>query len=234
MYPIIKVDNVSSFEDALTLEKLGVNIIGFSLNSDIVNTKQITNLKEIRNSLTNANICCHIPVNSKIDKLLFLINECDFIQIDKDCIYNKSTLELLNKLNKNIIFSNINASYEDDPSWILSEFKNMILPSKKYFKLELFTDVYNSWNFLKNESPNYPDELQIKDINNIALNNSLFISLDFSIDNIIEIFDKFPKIYGINFTLSNSEFENIHYQTIENVIKILNYLNDKYNENSVF
>jgi uncharacterized membrane-anchored protein len=52
----------------------------------------------------------------------------------------------------------------------------------------------NSWQFLRTECPQYPEELQIDDINNLAEQYPLLVSLDFSTDNLLQIIKSMPNI----------------------------------------
>ena len=98
-----------------------------------------------------------------------------------------------------IVYSGIEASYEDDPSWILSRYIEQENLNTSFYQIDLLGDMKNSWNFFKSESPNYPDELQIKDVIKLGEQFPLILSLDFHKDNILEIITSLHSSKGFSF-----------------------------------
>jgi len=68
-----------------------------------------------------------------------------------------------------LIYSDLECSYDTDPSWILRSIHNSDFD---FAQIDLLGDIGDSWNFLKEKCPNFPDELQISDINDIARENA--------------------------------------------------------------
>ncbi|KHD08375.1 hypothetical protein PN36_33890 [Candidatus Thiomargarita nelsonii] len=225
MKPIIKVDRVSSVQEATELQNLGVNIIGVSLKSETLFDDKRQVSKEmacsIRECLVSAKLCGEVDIN---DDLVTLTRNCgfDLIQCSKTEIPENSIRKVLKELGVGLVYSGIEASYEDDPSWILSHFEKEKELYASYFHVDLLTDIDDSWNFLKKECPKYPDELQIDDINQIASQHPLIITLDFSANNIIEIIESFHKSQGVNFTLGTKPaLVDFHWLDYAELIKIL-------------
>lgn len=66
----------------------------------------------------------------------------------------------------------------------------------------MLNDVEEGWNHLKNESPKYPEyELQIEEIVELAIKYQLWISINFSTDNIKEIQTIFHDVKGFVFRM---------------------------------
>jgi len=228
MKQIIKVDRVSSVKEAHELETLGVDIIGIALQSRTKLDEQYlvsqSVAHSIREALVSAQLCGEVDIN---DDLVALTKnyKFDFIQFPKTEIPLPYLRKRLKELGVGLIYSGIEASYEDDPSWILSRFEQEQALYAAYFHVDLLTDIENSWHFLKKESIEYPDELQIDDINQIASQYPLLITLDFSSENITEIINNFPSIQGVNFKLGTGSTYNdtheIDYAELINILQIL-------------
>lgn len=205
MKPIVKVDRVSSVEEASELQQLGVNIIGVSFDLDPrfkdVRKIQRELARSIRKCLVSAQLCCELPTID--DETLFLIESCDFdfLQVSNAKIPPLNFRRRLKQLGIGLIYSGIEASYEDDPAWIMSRFEDEKELGASYFQLDLLADIDGSWFFLKEECPRYSEELQIEDIEHIASQYPLLITLDYSCNNIIEIINQVKNIKGISFTL---------------------------------
>ncbi len=73
-----------------------------------------------------------------------------------------------------------------------------------------------------NESPNFPDELQLSDIENLGQKSPLLLSLDFNKSNVFEILKSFPSIKGINLIIAEkANREDIHFFSYQSVLDIL-------------
>jgi len=232
MTPIIKVDRVCSPEEAAELQNLGADIISVSLGeqSEVENNRQVTEnmARTIRKSLVNAKFCGEITNQAGLDHTISLIHHCgfDLIQASAINIPELTFRQTASQSGIRFIYSGIEASYDDDPAWILSSFDESEKLEAAYFQVDLLSDVEGSWNFFKNECPKYSEELQIDDINQISAQYPLIISLDFSVENIVEIIEHFENVQGFWFTLGACQKSNdphlIEYSELVNILKILN------------
>lgn len=76
--------------------------------------------------------------------------------------------------------------------------------------------------FLRTECPKYPEDLQINDINNLAEQYPLLITLDFSADNLLQIIQSMPNIKGVSMILGDNPCRNdIHHFQYSEAVKIL-------------
>lgn len=230
---IKKVDGVKSIAEALELQKLGVDLIGVSINSnlifgdDVIVDKQI--IIAIKGGLEQSKLVGCISMNFEEEAMLALIDEVgfqyiQFIGLILPSIYFRKEL---GKRKIRVIYSGIMASYDDDPSWILSRYEDESDLNVLYYHVDLLGYVEDSWDFWKNISPQYKDQLQIADINELALKFPLLITLDFSVENIHQIIDQIPTVKGISMMITE-EFErnDVHFFSYSSVIAILEELNE--------
>lgn len=228
MKPIIKIDRVSSLEEAAELQTLGADIltVSFDLDTRFRDTRKISKpvAYSIRECLVSTQLCCELSTIDEDTRLLVESCGFDWVQVSK--MPPLSFRKQLQALNVGLIYSGIEASYEDDPTWILSSFNNETELGASYFQIDLLADIDNSWFFFKEECPKYPDELQIEDIEQIASRYPLVITLDYSNNNIIEIISRFQKVKGISFTLGTRPTRNdFHWFDYTQLRDILNQVN---------
>ncbi len=227
-----KVDRVKEINEAIQLEKLGVDFIGVSLIDDprFSDDRKVSEARalSIRNVVKKSALVGEIIVHDDFEPILSLIKKIglDYIQVSENQIIPVEFKQELAKLNRGIIYSNIEASYEDDPAWILDEYESYQNGNNTFFQVDLLGDMENSWNYLKQEAPNYPDqELQIQDLNHLAEKYPLLITLDYTPDNILEIISQLSAVKGITMTIAESSQRNdIHYFNYLAVLDILSKL----------
>jgi len=228
---IKKVDRVSTIEEAIKLEDLGVEIIGISLSQDPkFNDSRVLSeesASEIIEVLKSSKSVAEIFIKDDLNKTIDLIEklEIDYVQPVGHQIPSIEFRKELSKREIGIIYSNIEASYDDDPSWIFGRFIDEDNLNSSYYQIDLLGDMENSWEFFKEECPKYPEELQIQDINELAKQYPLLITLDYSPENILEIINLMPNIKGITMVLGDDSLRNdIHYFKYSEVLNILDKL----------
>lgn len=216
MNKIIKVDRVQSVSEAIMLENLGVNLIGVSLannprfNDNRVVSKEIA--REISKSLQNAKLVGEVDFCDQNSTVINLARDIgfDFLQPHNHNVPDIADIKILSSENIQMIYSYIEASHDSDPAWILSRFDENRYASREilnaaYFQIDVFSDFSDdAWNFIKHESPKYPEETQIADINQIAKDWPLLLSFNYSPENICEIINSFSDIKGISMVLADS------------------------------
>lgn len=91
-----------------------------------------------------------------------------------------------------------------------------------FFQVDLFGHVENSWHFMTTESPLYPDEIQIGDVNELANEYPLFIILNFNKENIKNVIDTFSTVKGFSIILGDSPSRNdIHCFNYEETVSLI-------------
>jgi hypothetical protein len=226
MKPVIKVDRVSSIEEAERLESCGVDIIGVFISEDVrfgddrKISKQLA--LDIQRSLSSAKLCCQLFWDS--DLLEFAQNSnFDFIQLLEYELPKDSSYQLTKESKMRIVYSGISASYDDEPSSILDGFENEVDFHNCYFHIDLLAHMEKSWSFLKEECPKYPDALQIKDVQELSERYPILIGLNPSSEDIIDCIKTIPSAKGFNFSLANLEpiSNNVHWIYYSQLINIL-------------
>ncbi len=233
MRKLKKVDRVNSVEEALQLQNIGVDIVGISMNSksfwkDDRLVSRETALA-IRKVLDKSKLACEVELHSGLFDMS-IIDEIglDYVQVSGNDLISIEFRRQLQAKNIGIIYSGIEASYEDDPSWILSRFEGVPELNAAYYQIDLLGDIENSWEFFKNESPNYPDELQINDIVEIGEKFPVIITLDFDVNNVKEVIKNMPSIQGICMPLGETCSRNdIHYFDNMHTMNVMNSLENE-------
>ncbi|WP_373530528.1 hypothetical protein [Nostoc sp.] len=234
MTKIIKVDRVKSVTEAKELEELGANFISVSLSKDLrfgdERTIDLDTAISIKKHLKVSNYTGEFLFKDNQNEIIELIKEVGFkyVQFSGYKIPPDDFIDYLKSEEIEIICSGITASHDDDPSWILSHFLEKRELNSVYFQIDLLPEYKNAWKFLKNESPNYPEELQIEDIDQLAQDNKLLITLDYSSHNVLDVISYFANIKGISMILGNSLIEDLHCFDYPEVLGILRKI--KFNE----
>ena len=231
---IRKVDRVSTVEEALQLQSLGVEMIGTVIDSDenFNDNRVIPDVTafEISQRLSSSKFVVELSVKDHFDETLERVEKLgvDYLQPLENRILPLDFQKTLSQKGIGIIYSNIEVSYDDDPSWILSPFLDEYNVDLSYYQIELLGDIENSWHFLQKECPTYSEELQISDINQIAKQHPLLITLDYSPENILDIINFMPQIKGVSMVLgSNPMKNNLHFLQYSKVLEILDLMKQK-------
>ena len=223
-----KIDRVKSVEEAVELQRLGVDLIGISLSEKFIfddnRVVKIDMAIAIRGKLKKSKLVGEVSVGQGLREVIFLIEEIglDYVQLVEYVLPSIEFRQELERRGVGIIYSGISVSYDDDPAWILSKYENVSDLNAAFYHLDLLGDMENSWNFLKQESPQYIDEFQIDDIDKIGEGFPLLITLDYTVDNVCEIADRISTARGISMTLGESpKRNNIHCFTYSSVLDVL-------------
>lgn len=226
---MIKVDRVNSVNEAENLQKIGCDFISISLDkSKFFNDDRYVSLDEalkIRMTLSKSKLVLEMTAEEADVSIIEKIQP-DYIQFSEYDLPSKEFVEKLISLKFKLIGAGINVSYEDSPSWILSGYDDMKKNNLSFFQVDLLGDVENSWHFMTTESPLYPDEIQIGDINELANKYPFFITLDFNHNNIKNIMDTFTSVKGLSFVLGDSPSRNdIHCFNYEETVSLIKQIN---------
>ena len=181
MNSLIKVDRVGSAIEATELQQLGVSHMGIFLGTDSRFSDSRGLIKEqaieIRKVLTKSKLIIEVDFDHILLKpLIHLVQEvrADYIQLNSNIPVSPNVYQAIKAIGCGLFYSGIEASYEDDPSWLFADFENTVDFEKVLFQVSLLPDIENSWVFFKEECPKYPDELQISDVDMLAAKISDF------------------------------------------------------------
>jgi hypothetical protein len=236
MKKVIKVDRVSSVEEALELESLGVQIICVEIDPIYTfHDKRKISLDiayEIRNSLKKSALCCEFLDISKYSFDALKDLNCKYIQCSRFSIIREDIRQALANEQMGIIYSDFNISYDHDVSWIMIRFEdeNLETLNASFYDIDLINDFENSWDFFVNECPKHSELLQVYEINELASSYPVLVSIDYSADNISEILNTISNMKGMSFRLGENPTRNdVRCISYPELIKILIFLQ---NENS--
>ena len=115
----------------------------------------------------------------------------------------------------NLVYSHIGIDHDEQPSWHFSPLDDPTVLPASYYIVDLLPDMENAWHVLTHESPAFPDELQIDDINAVAQERSLLIAVDFSTENLDDILTSLPHIKGICLRLGSPRREGLGLHAME-------------------
>lgn len=224
----IKVDRVNSITEASLLKQLGVDFISIPFSKSLVFVDDRfcdfeRGLSIIKTFGFNKSIA-EISFLSEWQKALeFVIrNGIKYIQpISGEELDIEVAREFLNQ-GVGVVFSNIYISYDEELDWFLGQYSSLKGKEQFFLQVDLLGDIDGAWDFLKNECPKYPEELQINEISAASEEYKMFGILDFDYKNIKEIASAFPSFYGITFILGEeSKLNNNHYLFLEDAISLI-------------
>ena len=213
-----KVDSVGSAEDVAFCRDIGVSYLGIPVTD-------ISDLERIRHTVSDdfSDVCYRFDLREIPE------DECvKFCQLRQPSAVDfvghflpkKATCEdLLSKRSK-VFFSNIEASYDTDPSWILSRHHELLGLENTIFQIDLLEQTEDAWVILRGVVSEDRDELTIADIDKITKQQDTFLNLNFTSSNFSEILESFPHTRGVTFSLEQSNFRRWYtLQQIEDVIR---------------
>lgn len=231
MKKIIKIDRIKNIKEALELQNLGVDIICVSLcDNPMYRDDRIISIRRAIKIREKVDKCVYVGeffVQENYKEILRVISKIgfDMIQISTHLLPPIEFVEQLNSMDIKIIWAGITPSNDTDKSWILMRYEEYFR-FEHFFQLDLLGDLYNAWNHLKLETPKYPDyELQISEICELAKEHNIFVTIDFTKENIIEILHSLYSIKGITIPISKSTNRNdVHFFYYHEVIELLRHM----------
>ncbi len=201
---LIKVDHTQSRDDVVFCRKIGVNCLGITITNaaDMNWIGQIT-----KGDVSDVCLRFDLSITSEDE----IIKTCHQIRpwgIDftGHFVPGKENCQALISEGFRLFFSNIEASYDTDPSWILSRYEELHGLQNTFFQIDLLEETADAWCILRNEVSDESGELTLRDLDSLSQQHNILLNLNFTSSNIIEIMQTLPSISGIAFSLSTSEF----------------------------
>ena len=215
---MVKVDSIGSAKDVAICRDIGVSYLGIPVSD-------VSDLERIRHTVSDdfSDVCYRFDLREIPE------DECvKFCQLQQPLavdfvghfLPNKATcVDLLSKRSK-VFFSNIEASYDTDPSWILSRHHELLGLENTLFQIDLLEQTEDAWGILRDVVSEDRDELTIADIDKITKQHDTFLNLNFTSSNFSEILESFPHIRGVTFSLEQCNFRRWYtLQQIEGVVQ---------------
>jgi len=242
----IKIDGVTSVEQVKILEEFNVDFI--CCNLDLFNTEpfrlNINEVLKIKQSITKAQLVIDIEILNvyseafglvfydfkKVENLIIALN-ISYIQIAGTHQLPSEFIDILDKYDIQLFDSYLLA---DRDSNMFSDVNNNYRTST-IFQPGLYADYFESWKRLKADNkPDYiyQDVLRFEEINKFCQHYKTFITIDFTKENINEIFKVLYNVNAITFIIPIDGFADItnHPYKFEQIIEVLNYCDIKKTE----
>jgi hypothetical protein len=233
--PLMKVERVSSLAEARRFEELGAGIIGVALRPehgdrlfDDARSLSPETAAQIAQGLARARLALTLPDQADPPAILDLARRIGAAYVEAP-IFDLPGPEFraaLAAAGVGLVVSRITASHDEDPGWLLGPVLELADPNLARAEIELLADHDDAWKFLTEESPAFPDELQLADIDALARQMPLFVSINAGPATCAPIVDALPSCRGLSFTLGTltSGRYDVHAYTPDRVAAILGAL----------
>ena len=231
---IVKVDRVCTADEATQLERHGATHLCCDVDRIAVFDDDRILSPDAALALSAATVHSTFglrvgPWMDEPNHWLPFIERCGpgFVDVAAPANIDAEFRDGLRKLGIPFGISRLDADHDDDPSWVLSRYEE-ILSEPAYFQVEALTSMRDSWRFWKDESPRFPDELQIGDVEELARRHPVLIALDFDPSTVLEVLDRIPSARGIALALvDDPERERaVHCHGLEQIRAILGSLSE--------
>lgn len=234
MISVIKIDRVRTSAEAEMIEALGATMIGVSLHPDprfqddrIISVESALAIKR---SLKGAKYVGELDFFNYPAQSLEIARtvEFDYVQPQDGRALPADLRHALRVAGMGVIYANIEVSHDDDPAWILSRYEDEIDLDAAYFQISLLSEYEDSWHFLTHESPDYEEEIQVEDINQLSQQHNVLVVLDYTPHNVLEIIHTFSAIQGIALVLGDkSSRDDLHYMHLSTAETILRTISSR-------
>ncbi|MCM4083520.1 hypothetical protein [Paractinoplanes hotanensis] len=205
---LIKVDRVRSVEEAVTLEKLGADLLGVDLTPDprfddgrTVSLEQATAMD---GALARATLVPVLDLAGDPDRILRIVHAMHsrMVQPVRRMVPPADVRARLNDAGVGIVYGGIEIAHDDDPAWVLSDYLDEPGLEASFFQADVLPEYRDSWTFLRDRAPEYEEEFQIADLDELAGRHPLLVGFDFTPGNVREIVGALPRVRGLVFTLA--------------------------------
>ena len=205
---LINVSRVRSVAEATALEGLGVDLIGVAVDPDPRfdddRTVTVEEAAAIGARLGRATLIVTLRLGDVAPALRVLgATGARLVEPVAATIPQAKVRSALREAGVGIVYAGIEISHDDDPSWVFSRYADIPDLNATYFHADVLPEYRDSWAFLRDRSPEYPDEFQIGDLEELATTYPMLVGLDFTPDNIQEIVAGVPSARGLAITLAD-------------------------------
>ncbi|WP_328459450.1 hypothetical protein OHA21_27140 [Actinoplanes sp. NBC_00393] len=224
----IKVDRVASTAEASALEALGVGIISVDLDLDARFSDQRTvtadQAAEIRATLRGATFAVAIDLTADPAELVHRarLAGASLIQGLTNAVPQYPVRAALRDAGIGIVYAGIEISHDDDPGWVFSAQDGAEDLNAAFYQVDVLPEYQDSWAFLRDQSPEYENEFQIEDLDELAGSRPLIAGLDLRPDNVAEIEHRLSRVRGLVLTLADRAVRtDVHFRSFAEAIAVL-------------
>jgi hypothetical protein len=202
---LIKVDRVRSVDEAVALEKAGVDLIGVDLVSDprFADGREVTvdQAAKIADALVHASLVPVLDLDDDQRQIAQTLH-ARMVQPARRAVPPAEVRARLSAASVGIVCGGIEIAHDDDPSWVLSDLTAVPDLEVSFFQADVLPEYRDSWAFLRDRAPAYLEEFQIADLDDLATAHPMLVGLDFARNNVREIKNALPHVRGLVFTLA--------------------------------
>lgn len=228
---LIKVDRVCSVSEAVTVEEFGSRMVGVALDADPRFADEravpVELAGEIGKALSRAKFLLEVDFrDDPIDALRRAeALQPDLVQPITGAVPPADVRAALSRAGIGIVYAGIEIAHDDDPSWVLSRYTDTPDLGAALFQVDVLPEYRNSWEFLRDESPEFEDEFQLDDLNALGRTHQLVASLNFTPQNVPEIIAALPGVHGVALTLADhATRQDLHFLRHDAALEVLRAL----------
>jgi hypothetical protein len=227
---LVKVDRVRSVDEAVAVERLGAGMVGVALGPDprfdddrVVPVEVAT---EIGQALRQATLVAAMDLGGDPGLVLRVAGTvgAGLVQSVNGVVPPVAVRAALAGAGIGIVLAGLEIAHDDDPSWVLSRYADVPDLGAVLFQADVLGEYRDSWRFLREESPAYPEEFQIEDLNGLGQQGDLVATLDFTPANVAEIVATLPGIRGVALPLAGKARAGVHAFGFDEAVAVLRAL----------
>lgn len=237
--PVIKVSRVATPEEALEFEALGADIISVALRPEhggtLFDDDRAVSAQHAENvgaALSRARLALALadPLGEDPGPIIDLARRCSSAYVEAPAfdLPGGGVRAALASAGIGLVVSRIAADHDDDPGWLLSPITEASDRNIAFVEIELLADHERAWQFMTEEAPAFPDDLQLADIDSLARDAPLLISADATPDNAATILATLPHCGGMVLTVGKlaAGRHDAHVHTPEQAAAIIRAIRD--------
>jgi hypothetical protein len=220
---LIKVDRVRSAAEAAALETAGAGLIGVELDPDPrfadARTLTVGEAAAVRAALRRAPLVAALDVAGDPAQVVRTIAAvgAGLVQPIGGAVPAPAVLAALHDVGIGVVHAGIEIAHDDDPSWVFSRYAD----GAALFQADVLPEYRDAWAFLRDRAPEYDEEFQIADLDELGRQRPLVVGLDFTPDNVTEIVAALPAVRGIALTLADGvRRDDVHVHTYPEALRI--------------
>jgi hypothetical protein len=121
-----------------------------------------------------------------------------------------------------VVYGNLEIAHDDDPGWIFSAYADVPDLNAVLFHADVLPEYRDSWAFLRDRAPEYEEEFQIADLNELGVERPLVVGLDLTPENVREIAGALPAVRGFAFALAEQGRRgDVRFHRYADVVQVL-------------
>ncbi|AGL18679.1 hypothetical protein [Actinoplanes sp. N902-109] len=205
---MIKVDRVRSVREATAFEQLGAGLIGVALSPDPrfedSRTLRVEEAAEIGRALRSAAPVAIMELDDDPGRIRRVAGAvgAKLVQPVTVVVPPAEVRAALSDAGIGIVYAGLEIAHDDDPGWIFGDYDATPELGAVLFQAEVLPEFPDSWAFLRDKSPEFEDEFQIADLNELAAGHPLLVGFDWTAGNVKDIVAALPEVRGMALTLA--------------------------------